>query len=86
MPDTIPADAIETALSDQIPARAQTISLRVRVKPKGAVLVYPTSDTLTPIRCPAPTKHIVIGNTGPKIYVQRVDGATEFQVDVVGWE
>lgn len=78
-------NASEVDVSAFAPPTAAAIKLKLTISPpSGAVLVY-SPKTVDPVlfRGPHDTKDVPL--SGPKIYIQLVQGATEYDVEALGW-
>jgi hypothetical protein len=64
-------------------------SIRIRVSvqpPTGAVLVYGGPLYDSPVRFDGPTTDKDVPTVEPIVYIQKIDGTTDFEVWTLGWE
>jgi len=74
-------------VSKLFPATAVSGEIRVTViPPSGAVLVYLEGKSDEAIRFKGPVSEGTIPISGGVIYVQKVDGATDWTLEVLKWQ
>jgi hypothetical protein len=79
------ANARELDISQHAPPTASHIRLKIGITPNaGAVLVYSPAAT-DPVKFDGPEQTKDVPLSGPKIYYQLVQGATDLQIAFVGY-
>jgi hypothetical protein len=74
-------------VSKLFPATAVSGEIRVTViPPSGAILIYLEGKSDEPIRFNGPVSEGTIPVSGGVIYVQKVDGATDWTLEVLKWQ
>jgi hypothetical protein len=74
-------------VSKLFPATAVSGEVRVTViPPSGAVLIYLEGKSDEAIRFSGPVSERTIPVSGGVIYVQKVDGATDWTLEVLKWQ
>jgi hypothetical protein len=74
-------------VSKLFPATAVSGEIRVTViPPSGAVLIYLEGKSDEAIRFSGPVSEGTIPVSGGVIYVQKVDGATDWTLEVLKWQ
>ena len=69
-----------------VPSKAQSVTLRIRIQPKGGmVFLYPSMDATQPLQCEAPGRHVTVGYGSGTLYMQKVGKVTELTIEVLGW-
>jgi len=78
--------AEEIDISAFAPPTAISITLRIKIEPPNSiVLVYsPRSPDPVQFRAPSQTQDVPI--EGPKIYIQKAQGARQYQIECLGFE
>jgi hypothetical protein len=67
------------------PESAVSGDLRVTVSPPtGAVLIFTQANIDQPVRFGGPESTGTIALSGPLIYIRKVDGATDYIIEVLG--
>jgi len=86
MPEMQISNAESFDIANYVPPTALSITLVITITPPdGAVLVYSPKIT-DPVRFNGPRDVKEVPIAGPMIYVQKVQGATGYQIEVQGWE
>jgi hypothetical protein len=85
MPEMIVANARELDVSAAVPPTASHARLKISIVPApGAVLVY-TQGNADPVRFNGPEELKEVPLSGPKLYYQLVQGATDVQIAILGY-
>lgn len=79
--------AVAVDLSRDVPPTAQSVLLKITVSPPGGALFVSSQATNLPVRFDGPqaTKRVPLGDR-KVVYLQGVQGATNFNHEVLGWE
>jgi len=79
------SNATEIDVSDAAPPTAVAVTIKIIVTPaNGAAFVY-SAPQIAPIRFNGPEETKDVPIKGSKIYVQLIQGASDFQIQFLGW-
>jgi len=64
----------------------KSVRVSVEIEPAdGAALIYGAPEYQTPIRVEGPSREVDILTTEPKVYVQKISGATSVNITTLSW-
>ena len=85
--ETAAPQAEQIDVSKLFPATAVSGEIRVTViPPSGAVLIYSEGKLDEAVRFNGPATQATIPVSGGVLYVQKVDGATDWTLEVLKWQ
>jgi hypothetical protein len=76
---------VEIDLSNAIPPTANAVTLTIHISPSSGAILVSSPKTKSPIRFAGPVDTKKIPIFGQRIYLERIDGTTEYQVELNGW-